>query len=310
MEDSAESECICSSRLQLLERLFLRVLGHLGPLDLFLEIFDFLGLFVDLAQFTVDGPDLFPEKIIPLAFGDLVPHVGLDLGLHGGKLHFPGKQVIDLAQSLDRVRDFQDRLGLADFEAQVRCDQVGQFPRVFDAGQDGADLAGEFTAKGQYAFGILADVAHQGFGFHVHVLDRVFGYPLDPDAVGDPPPGVPDDFCLGHPLHQRLDTAVGQLEHAQDLADRSYGEDVFRFGVFRCRVLLGDQHQVPVPGNGLLHGAHGFFPPHEQRQQHVRENHHVADRHQRQHRGDVRCGVVFLDDMDQVVLVGFGHFAT
>jgi hypothetical protein len=88
------------------------------------------------AQFFLDGPQLFPEKIFPLGAVHFLPGLGLDLGLDGGDFHFLPQEIIDLDETADGIHFFQDHLGLFDLEAQIGRHQVGQVAGVLDGLED------------------------------------------------------------------------------------------------------------------------------------------------------------------------------
>ncbi len=95
-------------------------------------------------------------------------------------------------------------------------------------------------------------------------------------------PSVRDlDAGAVHALHQHLDGAVGQLQKLQDGRDGADPVQILGLRIVDIGLLLGDQQDALVGLHGEIERDDGFFPPDEQRNHHVRVNHHVA---QRQHR--------------------------
>jgi hypothetical protein len=76
-------------------------------------------------------------------------------------------------------------------------------------------------------------------------------------------------------LDQHLDGAVGQFQQLQDRADRADGEDVRRRRIVLRRILLRHQEDLLILLHDVFESAYGLFPAHEQRDDHVGEDHDV-----------------------------------
>ncbi len=87
-------------------------------------------------------------------------------------------------------------------------------------------------------------------------------------------------------LDQHLHGAVGQLQHLQDRGDRADFVEVLGRGVVLRRLLLRDEQDVLARLHGHVERLDGFGPPDEERNDHVRKDHDVAQRKQR------KCGQV------------------
>ena len=81
---------------------------------------------------------------------------------------------------------------------------------------------------------------------------------------------------------QHLHGAVGQLEHLQDGGDAADLEHVGDRRLVLGGGFLGHQHDAALRLHGGLERLDALGPAHEQRNDHVREDHHVAQRQQRQ----------------------------
>ena len=279
---------------QLFTRLLEGLLGHARTLDAPLVLLDLLALFIQFTQLFMDGTHLFAQEIVPLALGNLIFDIRLDLGLHGRQLDFARKQFVDLMQTIHRIDQFDDLLGLFDFQPKIGGDQIGQFTGFIDAFENAVHIPGKLTAQSQNLFGIFPDVAHERFdlqiGFHIF---RLFQY-LNryPEIISFLE--VPHDPRLGETLHQCLDASIRQLEDPQNPADGTHPINISLFWILDCRVLLGGHEQKAVFGNSRINGAHGFFATDEKGQQHIGKNHHVAHRQQRQRRWHLEVsGVLF-----------------
>ena len=85
-----------------------------------------------------------------------------------------------------------------------------------------------------------------------------------------------------HAFDQHLHGAVGQLEHLQDARDAADLEHVVGLGLVLAGGLLRHQHDLAARFHGRLERLDRLRPAHEQRDHHVREHDHVAQRQQRQ----------------------------
>jgi hypothetical protein len=87
---------------------------------------------------------------------------------------------------------------------------------------------------------------------------------------------------------QHLHGAVGQLQHLQDAGDAADLEHVVGLGLVLAGGLLGHQHDLAAGFHRGFQRLDGLGPPDEQRDDHVREHDHVAQRQQRQVMGSGR----------------------
>ena len=85
-----------------------------------------------------------------------------------------------------------------------------------------------------------------------------------------------------HAFDQHLHGAVGQLEHLQDARDAADVEHVVGLGLVLAGGLLRHQHDLAARFHRGFERLDGLRAAHEQRDDHVREHHHVAQRQQRQ----------------------------
>jgi hypothetical protein len=76
--------------------------------------------------------------------------------------------------------------------------------------------------------------------------------------------------------------AVRQLEQLQDRGQRPDGIQVARLRIVHVGLLLRHQQDLLVAAHGLVEGADGLRTTDEQRNHHVRVNHHVPQRQHRQ----------------------------
>jgi len=88
-----------------------------------------------------------------------------------------------------------------------------------------------------------------------------------------------------HTLDQHLHGAVGQLEHLQDAGNTTHVEHVVGPGFVLAGCLLRHQHDLAALLHGSFQRLDRLRPPHEQRDDHVRKHHHIAQRQQRKRDG-------------------------
>ena len=93
-----------------------------------------------------------------------------------------------------------------------------------------------------------------------------------------------------HTLDQHLDGAIGQAQQLQDAGIGAIAVQVVGLGVIHVRIALGDQHNALVGLHGGIERLDGLFAADEQRVDHMRINHHVAQR-QHRHGGQFRGGI-------------------
>jgi hypothetical protein len=99
-----------------------------------------------------------------------------------------------------------------------------------------------------------------------------------------------DDLAALHPLDHHPHVAVGQLQVLDDGGHHPEVADVVAHRIVDPRVLLRRQEDALLAGRqGLLERPHRALAADDERRHHVREHHHVPQRHQRQ-------GFAFLGD--------------
>ncbi|MCY1303947.1 hypothetical protein D9M70_536790 [compost metagenome] len=80
---------------------------------------------------------------------------------------------------------------------------------------------------------------------------------------------------------QHLDGAVGQLQQLQDIGDGADFIDRGRFRIVVGGVDLGGKHDLLVGAHDFLKRTDRLFAADEERHDHVREDHDVAERQNR-----------------------------
>jgi len=273
---------------QLLFRLAFGFGGKLRLLELLPKLGDIFGAGVGLAEFGLDGTQLFAQEIFTLALAHLLLGLGLNAVLHRRQFQFLGQKVLDPPQPVNRVDDLDQRLGIGHLETDIACHQVRLTARIFQVFEHHHDLGRHGLAHADQLRQLIANRPHQGFG-----LQRQFGEARLVDAFDMD--GKIRFFCVkglqasfGQALDENLHPTVGKLEHPHDHRYRADGKNVFGFRFFFAELLLRRQEDQTVAGQRRIDGGNRFLPADKQRQNHVGENHHVPDGKQGQLFGNMQ----------------------
>src|SRR6202040_988403 len=117
--------------LELVRRLFARLLREVCLLDLVLDLGELVGAFL-VTDLFLDRLHLLVEKKLALALPDLLLNAGADALLDLEHRDFTLHQAEHLLQPRGDRRSLQDRLPVGNLEGQVRGDRVGELGIVLD----------------------------------------------------------------------------------------------------------------------------------------------------------------------------------
>ena len=218
-------------------------------------------------------------------------HAGLDLFLDLEDRNLPLHQAIDPLQPVADIGDLQERLFFRQLHAQMPGDRVGQLRRIVDLRDGGYSLLRDVlvqldvflelirdSPRQRVDRRLIGDVFGQNDGVRLEILLAI---------------GKGGDLSPGLALHQHFHCAVGQFQQLQHIGDCADAIDAVRPRFILRRILLRSQKDRFVLFHHRFERQHGFFPAHEKRDDHMRENHDVAERQDRQRRaivGPVRKG--------------------
>src|SRR5262245_31714086 len=261
-------------------------LRHLALSHLFAVLRDVFGQLVALAQLLLDGLQLLAQVELALRAVDLALGLRVDLLLDGQHFDLFGQKLIDAVQPRGHIQLLQHCLRVFDFKLQVRRGQVGQPRRVLDRRDDGHHFGRDVLAQPDGLFERRPDVARQRFELQVllgRILFQLFDARLEVALV------VFDvvDLRARDALHQDADAPVWQLQHAHNDRHRPRVEKVALPRLLFVGVSLRREHDHAVFGQRLVDGADRTFAADEQRHDHEREDHDVAQRQHRQSLGDL-----------------------
>ena len=190
------------------------------------------------------------------------------------------QQLEQLLQPLgDRV-EIEHRLFGLQLERQMGRDRVGQTARIIDAGDRRQNFRRNLLVELDVLVELLRHRAAQRLDFGRGLASR-----LDRRHLGDEVfAGVSDVARFGalQSLDQDLHGAIGQLEHLQNARDAANAKHVFGARLVLASGLLSHQHDLAAGFHRRFERLDRFRPPDEQRDDHVREHDHVAQREQRQ----------------------------
>ena len=200
-----------------------------------------------------------------------------------------------MLEALARIEDLQHLLLLGELQRHVRGDGVRQAPGVLYAGERGEHLGRHLLVE----LHVLLELGDHGAAEHVELALIVSLAIRQQLGVGGVVLAALKAIDAGavHALHQHLHRAIRQLQQLQDRGDRADAVQVVAFGVVDVRGFLSHQHDALVGAHGGIQRLDGLLPADEQRDDHVRVHHHVA---QRQHRHALEAGGIHCGG-------GFGH---
>ncbi len=264
--------------LQLGQRLVPRLLGQLGLLDLVLELGQLVAA-VLVAEFLLNGLHLLIQVVLALGLLHLPLDAGTDALLDLQHRDLALHQREHALQPLGDGRDLEDRLLVGDLDREVRGDRVGELRGLVDLDHRrdhlGRDLLVELDvvlelrdhrAGQRLGLDLVAEIVRQHLGIGGVIL-------VGADEVLD--------LGAAAALHQHLHGAVGELEQLEHAGERADGVDRVGGRVVVGGVDLGGEQDVPVGADRLLERTDRFLAADEERHDHVREDHDVAQRQDR-----------------------------
>ena len=268
-------------RLQLLQfaqRLFTGFLGEFDLLDLLFQLGDLVLFLIGIAQLALDRLHLFVEIIFALGLLHLPLHAVTDLLFHLQHAHLAFHEGEDLFQPQAHIRLGQQRLLVRNLQAQVGGNGVGKAPRFLHRRNLAGDFRGDLAVQLDKLFELALRRTQQGgdLGFVALHVRPVFNFGHQIGATGI----QLDQRRAALAFHKHLHRAVGQFQQLQHIGERA---DVIQFistGIFIAGVLLAEQEHGAAVVHGRFERGHRFFAAHEQRHDHLREHHDIA---QRQH---------------------------
>ncbi len=296
--------------LDVLLGLLVRRLGHAGLFQLLQVDADLLHVLGLLAQLLADGLELLAQEVFLLVLVHLALGLEVDLVLHVQHLDLVAQELVDLGQPAQRVGLLEDGLRVLDLQLEVGGDDVGQLAGLLDVLGDDQDLVGDLLAQLAGLLELLAQVLDHGLVFQGQ-LGRLL-------VLHRPHLGLQDLAVVVERLHahagdaldQHAHAAVGQLEHAHDQGHGAEAVELVLAGVLHVHVLLGQQQDQAVAVQGGVDGLLGLRAADVQGDDHVGEDHDVAQDQDREAVRDLDLvQLLFLFRARGDVVLFFGHVA-
>ena len=232
-----------------------------------------------MTQLLADRLELLVEIELLLVLVDLTPDLALDLSFEFQDLELVRERLAELPEPLREVVLLQHGLLHRDFQNQVRGDRVGEEHRI-------SDVVGGREHLVRHA-PVQVHVVVEG-GEHVphHRLElRVLAHLVVDDGDGGRHVVRAAEELLGagaaDPLDQHAHRAVREAEELQDADHGSDPVEILRGRVRYVGPALRQHEEHAVLLHGRFDRVHGRNAPHEERNRHIGENHHIAKREKR-----------------------------
>ena len=258
--------------------LLARFLGELGLLDLVFQLLQLVATFL-VAELLLDRLHLLVEVVLALRLLHLPLDAGADALFHLQDGDLALHQAEHLLQALGDGQRLQDVLLVGNLDGKMRSDGVGELGVILDL-LDHADHFGRhFLVQLHIIFEFGDHRARHGLRFHA--VTRVVGERGRVGFIVVAPVGVLENLCARGALDQHLDGAVGQLEQLQDARQRADLENRIGRRIVVGSVLLRGQQDKGVGTHHFFQRLDRLFTADEERNDHVREHHDVAQRQNR-----------------------------
>jgi hypothetical protein len=254
-------------------------LAHSGSLDLLVEFLE-VGAFFAFAEFLLDRLDLLVEVVLALALLHLALDAPADalLDLQDVDLRFElRQQALDARADIEHLEDF---LLLLELQRQVCGNRVGQTTSLFDAGDRGQDFRRNLLVE----LDVLVELSDHRTPQRLDLMiDAVISQHRRERAKNiSSRDSMASRRARCDTFDQHLDRPVGKLQHLQDIGHTANVIQVLGFRFVLHGRLLGDEQDALARFHRHFKSLDRLRPPNEKRNHHVRENHHVAQRQQRQ----------------------------
>ena len=176
-------------------------------------------------------------------------------------------------------RRLQDFLLVRNLDGEMRSDRVGELGVILDLLDHADDFRRHLLVQLHIVFEFGDDRTRHRLGLDLlaHVVDERGGVGF----VIFVAVGVLEDLGARRALDQHLHGAVGQLEQLQDARERADLEDRVGGRIVVGRILLRRQQNEGVGAHDFFERLDRLFAADEERNDHVRKHHDVAQRQNR-----------------------------
>ena len=266
---------------QLLLRLLAHQLRGARLLDLLLQLGDLVAALVLAPELVVNRLDLLVEVVLLLSLLHLLLDLHVDPLVDVDLLDLDIEQVVHGLQAFVRIQRLEQRLLLGRRHGQVSGQGVGEAVGIVELQRRHQALEGQVMGHLRVLLEAVEQAAHVDLDLVVSRVVDLVDLDLRLEGVVDlferPQLGPPQS--LDHHLH----VAVRQLDVLHHPSDDTDPVDVVDPRVVDLRIALGDQEdQLAGRAQRLFQREHGTAPADDEGRHHLREDHHVPQRHDRQ----------------------------
>ena len=225
-----------------------------------------------LPQLVLEYLQLFPQHIVALAAGQLVPYLALHLLLQLQDLHLPAEILAELLQAAHRAQLLQDCLLVPCPHGQILGDIVGNVTGVLAGEHRKQDIGGHFGRQINISLKQLIGLPDQrlctgrtlyrSFRRNLLHLGAEIGGGLHHLAQA----------ATADALHHHPHIVAGQAQDLAHVADGAHGIQVPLLGIFDSQLPLGHKKDGLAAGHGLVQSLDGALSAHVEVEQHIGEN--------------------------------------
>jgi len=245
----------------------------MSPFDPLFELFE-IGTFLAFTELLLNGLDLLIQVVLALALLHLTFDTPTNALLNLQDVELSLDLSKKLFKALADVSGLENALLLLNLDRQMSRDGVGKSAGIVDAVQGRKNLRRDLLVELHVLIELRQQRATQGLGFRRQLTvlrDRIELTTKVQITVDD----LEDSGTLVA-LDQHLDSAIGELEHLENIRDAANAIDVRgRRLVFRG-IFLSNEHDALARLHRRLQGFDGLGPPNKKRDDHMRKHHYIA----------------------------------
>ncbi len=263
--------------VELLGSLLLHLCRHACGFDLLPQLLDILLALVQLADFLLDGLQLFAQVVIALRLLHLVLDFGLDLVAQLLDFGFLGQMLVDALHAQHHVGRLQQFLLVGGGQERQRgSNEIDQAPGIFNIERDGLQLVGKGRRGGDDLLELRDHIPLQRF--QLGALARIhFRQMID---RGHHERLKLSKFAQLDPLRALGKDEQALVGHFDDFVHRRQGADGIQVAGLRAVhafVALRDDHNGLLLSQGL-NELDGALPADGQRQHGMGKQHRATNR--------------------------------
>jgi hypothetical protein len=267
--------------VELLGSLLLHVGRHACGFDLLPQLLDVLLALVQLANFLLDGFELFAQVVIALRLLHLVLDFGLDLVAQLLDFGFLGQMLVDALHAQHHVGRFQQFLLIGGGQERQRgSNEIDQAPGIFNIQRDGLQLVGKCGRGGDDLLELRDHIPLQRFQLgalaRIHLRQMIDRGHHERLKLGK--------FAQLDPLRALGKDKQALVGHFDDFVHRRQGADGIQVAGLRtvhAFVALGDHHDGLLLSQGL-NELNRALPADGKRQYGMGKQHRATNRQNRQ----------------------------